>query len=666
VLAPLLSLALAALHPMTVDDLLAVPRVGEPELSPDGQLVAFTVARPNASGDALEAALYLVSTRGGEPRRLAGAAGERVGTPRFSPEGRRLAFVSTRAGSSQAFVLPVKGGEPRQVTRLAGGVGELLWSGDGAALLVTSDVDPACGADPACNEASAKAAERRPHLATRLLFRHWTSWRERTRSHLLRVPVEPGPAGAPAATVDLTPGDRDVPPFQRGDGGDLAVSPDGRTIYFVAVEDRVEATSTNADVYALPATGGEARRLTAGAGWEGSPRPSPDGKLLAFRSQPRAGYESDRFHLMVMPVAGGPAHDLTATSELSVRELSWANGGKALRFTADLAGRVELFQADLVTGRVEQLTRGRNLSALTASRSGLVFAALADSLVRPPEVVLLEGGEPRRLTRFGDPALAQVQPVSYRPLEARSKDGALTHGWIVQPPGARPGEARPAVVLVHGGPQGAWHDGWSFRWNPMLWASQGWTVILPNPRGSTGWGQAYVDAVNHDWGGKPFEDIMAVTDAAVVAGEADPARTCAAGASYGGYMINWLNGHTDRFRCLITHAGDFDLESAYYDTEELWFPEWELGLPWEHQAEYDRWSPHRFVTSWKTPTLVTHGELDYRVNVAQGYSTFTALQRRGVESKLLVFPDEGHWILKPRNARVFHEVVFGWVREHLH
>ncbi|BDG09276.1 S9 family peptidase [Anaeromyxobacter paludicola] len=660
-LAPLLSLALAAQpHAMTVDDLLAVPRVAEPELSPDGLEVAFTVALPAPAGDRLDSALYVVPAKGGEPRKLTSGAGERVTSPRFSPDGKRLAFVSTRGGASQAWVVPAQGGEPRQVTSLPTEVNELLWAGDGA-LLVTSDVDPACGADMACNERAAKQAEHRPHLATRLLFRHWTSWRERTRTHVLRVSPEGG-----AAPVDLTPGDRDVPPFQRGEAGDLAVSPDGRTLYFTAVADRVEATSTNGDLYAVPVKGGEARQLTAGAGWDGSPRPSPDGKLLAFRSQPRAGYESDRFHLLVMPAAGGAPRDLTARSELSVQELAWANGGKALRFTADVAGRVELFEVDLAAGEPRQLTRGANLTALRGARAGLAFAGLADSLVRPPEVVMLEGGRPRPLTRFGEAALADVQRVTYRALDARSKDGALTHGWIVQPPGAKPGESRPAVVLVHGGPQGAWHDGWSYRWNPMLWASQGWTVILPNPRGSTGWGQAYVDAVNHDWGGRPFEDILALTDAAVVAGEADPARTCAAGASYGGYMINWINGHTDRFRCLVTHAGDFDLESAYYDTEELWFPEWEMGLPWEHRAEYDRWSPHRFVTAWKTPTLVTHGELDYRVNVAQGYSTFTALQRRGIDSKLLLFPDEGHWILKPRNARTFHEVVFGWVREHLH
>jgi dipeptidyl aminopeptidase/acylaminoacyl peptidase len=280
-------------------------------------------------------------------------------------------------------------------------------------------------------------------------------------------------------------------------------------------------------------------------------------------------------------------------------------------------------------------------------------------------VALVQGGKVKVLTHLGDEVMARVVLPAFRPLQAKGKDGAAVHGWLMTPPGHRAGERHPGVVLVHGGPQGAWRDDWSFRWNPLLYAARGWTVVMPNPRGSTGWGQAYQDAVRANWGGTPFDDVMALADAALAGGEADGARLCAAGASYGGYMVNWMNGHTDRFRCLVAHAGDFDLEAAYYDTEELWFPEWELGRPWEDRSQYERWSPHRFVERWKTPTLVTHGELDYRVNVAQGYSTYTALQRLGVESKLLVFPDEGHWILRPKNARVFHDVVLAWIGDHL-
>jgi dipeptidyl aminopeptidase/acylaminoacyl peptidase len=297
-------------------------------------------------------------------------------------------------------------------------------------------------------------------------------------------------------------------------------------------------------------------------------------------------------------------------------------------------------------------------------------SASTATLMAPSEVALLtdegkQGRRLRRLTRLGAPVLDALALVTLRPLTATGADGVTIHGWLVLPPGHLPGQRHPAVVMIHGGPQGAWNDAWSYRWNPRLWASRGYTVVLPNPRGSTGFGQGYTDAVRDDWGGTPYQDIMALTDAAIASGEADGGRMCAAGASYGGYMVNWINGQSRRFRCLVTHAGSFDLAGHYYDTEELWFPEWELGRPWERPEAFDRWSPSRFVARWATPTLVTHGQLDYRVSVTQGISTFTALQRRGIESRLVVFPDENHWVLKPRNARRFHEEVFGWIDRHL-
>jgi dipeptidyl aminopeptidase/acylaminoacyl peptidase len=431
------------------------------------------------------------------------------------------------------------------------------------------------------------------------------------------------------------------------------------------VADPVEAISTNADVYAIPLAGGaKPRRVTDGPGWDGTPRPSPDGKLLAWRSQARAGAESDKFRLLVAPAAGGAPRDLTAQADLSVREVYWASPDR-LVFTAEEGGLSNVYEVSAKGGEVRRLATAANLADLSPSRDGRVAAGLVDGLTRPPEVAVLEGGKVRVLTRFGEETTSKVAFGTVKPLEAKGKDGAPIHGLVVLPPGHAAGERHGAVVLVHGGPQGAWHDAWSFRWNPMLYAAQGYTVVLPNPRGSSGWGQAYEDAVRRNWGGTPFDDIMALTDAAVASGAADPERMCAAGASYGGYMVHWMNGHTRRFRCLVAHAGDFDLEASYYDTEELWFPEWELGRPWEDRSEYERWSPHLFVKEWRTPTLITHGELDYRVTVTQALSAFTALQRLGVESKLLVFPDEGHWVLKPKNSKVFHDVVLGWLADHL-
>lgn len=645
-------------HPFSIDDLLAIPRVGAPAISPDGKLVAFTVARASADEASLESALWVVPAAGGPPRRLTSAPGEQVSAPRFSPDGRRLAFVAARGGAAQAWVLALDGGEAAQVTRLAAGVESLLWSADGQALLVTTDVDPACRAGQACEDAREEAAPGGPRLATRLLFRHWNTWRGRLRSHVLRVPLAGG------APEDLTPGDRDVPPYQRGEAGDLALSADGRALLFAMVADPVEAISTNADLYAAALDGGPARRLTDGPGWDGSPRPSPSGERLAWRSQARPGYESDRFRLLVGGPRGEAPRDLTARLDLSVNELCWTSGDRLL-FTADEGGLANLYQADARSGEVRRLLAGANLHALTASRDGRTAAALVDGFARPPEVAVVRDGKVKVLTAFGDEVMAKVLLPAFRPLEAKGKDGAAVHGWLMTPAGHRAGERHPGVVLVHGGPQGAWKDAWSFRWNPLLYAARGWTVLMPNPRGSSGFGQAYQDAVRRNWGGTPFDDLMALTDAALAGGEVDGARLCAAGASYGGYMVNWMNGHTDRFRCLVAHAGTFDLEASYYDTEELWFPEWELGRPWEDPAPYERWSPHRFVKAWRTPTLVTHGELDYRVTVTQALSTYTALQRLGVESRLLLFPDEGHWILRPKNARVFHAVVLSWIADHL-
>ena len=658
----LLALALlgaAGPRPFTVDDLLAMPRVAEPDLSPDGASVAFTVAelKPDRSGYA--SAVWVVPAAGGAPRRLTSAK-ETVSSPRFSPDGRRIAFLSDRSGKQQVHLLDLAGGEAVQVTSFPTEASGFAWLPDGQGLLVLSDVDPACGADMACNEKRDGEAEGRPHLATRLLYRHWNEWRDRKRTHVLRASLAGGPP------VDLTPGDRDAPPFDRGGPGDLAVTPDGKELLFVAIADPVEATSTNGDVYATPlAGGGAARPLLHGPGWDGTPRFSPDGRRLAWLSQAHAGYESDKRRLLAGGPDGSAPRDLTAGLDLSVRDFAWAGPGRLL-FTAEQDGGTTLFEAAAGGGAPRRLWAGANLHHLTVSRDGRHAAALLDSFTHPPEVVAVEGGSVRPLTHFTDAALSRLELGKARRAVARGKDGAAVPGFIVTPPGHRPGERHPAVVLVHGGPEGAWVDDWHYRWNTMLWASQGWTLIIPNFRGSSGYGMAWQEAIREDWGDGPFGDIMAFTDLAVASGEVDPARMCAAGASYGGYMVNWINGHTDRFRCLVAHAGDFDLEAAYFDTEELWFPEWEMGgTPFDREEQYRKWSPSRFAGRWKTPELVTHGERDYRVAVTHGLAAFTALQRRGVESRLLVFPDEGHHVLKPGNARAFHDEVFRWIRAHI-
>jgi dipeptidyl aminopeptidase/acylaminoacyl peptidase len=658
-----LLLALAA-SPFSTEDLLALPRVSSPAIAPDGRTVLFTVARSNRVGDGMTSTLFSVATAGGQPRKLLPEGMSAYG-PRFSPDGKRIAFVGGADGEAQAWIV-TPGGKARKVTSIAAGIDSLAWTPDGRSLLVTTDVDPACGADDRCSERAAKTAETRPHVVDRLLFRHWNSWRERIRSHVLRIPLG---AGKP---VDLTPGDRDVPPYGRGGIGDLAVSPDGKTLYFTAVSDPVEAASTNGDLYAVPLAGGESRKLTTNPGWDGSPRPSPDGARLAWRAQLRAGFESDRFRIFVAAADGSGARDLTPDLDLSVDELYWAEDGKALRFVAQQQGRRRLFELELASAKVRVLTGEVSLGDLANSPDGRFAAAIVSSITSPPELALLEpapGGPaqlaPRRLTSFTAQLMARVATSTVRPLEARAKDGTVIPGWIVTPPGHAKGGRNPAVLLLHGGPEDAWLDEWHWRWNALLWAAQGYTLVLPNPRGSTGYGQAYVDAVRNDWNGAPVDDVMAFLDAAIAGGDVDGARVCAAGASYGGYLAHVMNGRTDRFRCLVSHASLFDVELAWYGTDELWFPEWEFGLPWEHPEDYARASPRRSVDRWKTPMLVTHGQLDYRVALGQALGAFTALQRLGIESRLVVFPDEGHWIQKPRNSRVFHDETFGWLRHFL-
>jgi dipeptidyl aminopeptidase/acylaminoacyl peptidase len=658
-----LLLAVNGERPFSIDELLAIPRVTDPQLSPDGRWVAFTIGRQDREQNRSTAGLYLVPVTGGEPKALAQGPNERVGSARFSPDGKRIAFISNRSGASQVHVVDTAGGEPRQVTQLVTDASAVFWSSDGRHLHMLVEVDPACGADAACTKKATEARKGRPHLSDELLYRHWNVYRGGARTHLLRIPVEGG------TPVDLTPGNRDVPPFHRGEPEDLAASPDGTELYFAAVSDPMEAISTNADIYAVPVAGGAPRKLTNGKGWDGTPRPSPDGKMLAWRSQPRAGYESDRLHLMVATRTGTEPRDLTATFDASVDQIFWSPDGKRIRFTADGAGRRGVYEVKVDGGTIRKIYDGANIVTATQSADGRVMVAAVDSMTRPAEIALLEMGEPGRtakiLTQVTRQAMAGLAMGEPRPLRVKAKDGQIIHGWLLTPPGHKRGERHPMVVLIHGGPQSAWRDSFGYRWNPMLYAARGWTVVLPNPRGSTGFGQAYADAVRANWGGTPYQDIMTITDAAVESGEGDAERACAAGASYGGYMVNWINGHTNRFRCLVNHAGILNLESAYFETEELWFPEWEMGLPWEDRPIYERWTPHKHVSKWKTPTLVSHGELDYRVVVTQGIGTFTALQRKGIRSRILLFPDEGHWILKPRNAKAFHDTVLGWISEHI-
>ncbi len=558
------------------------------------------------------------------------------------------------------------GGEARRVTSLSTGADGVAWSPDGSTLLFVSDVYPDCTTDE-CNRQRAEAAEAnkvKAKIATRLLYRHWNFWKEGLRTHVFAVSPEGG------AARDLTPGDWDSPPYASGNQDPYAVSPDGREVCYAKNTDDFEAGSTNSDLFAVPLAGGEARRLTGDSkGWDGNPLYSPDGKTIAYLSQERAGFEADRFRLMLVDRQSGRSRELPTGLDRSVQSFLWSSDGKTIYATIDedMYGPVVAF--DVATGKMRRVLDKVTASDLTLDKDGRALAFSNQSEVMPIEVFTAgtDGSGLKQLTTTNRELLAQRTLVPAEDLVSTHADGTKIHSMVFKPAGFDPSKKYPLLVVIHGGPQSAFEHSFSYRWNPQVFANAGpYVVVMPNPRGSTGFGQKFTDAVTGDWGGKPYEDIMKAVDDAAALPYVDSTRIGAAGASYGGYMINWILGHTDRFKVLVSHDGIFDTKSMAGATEELWFSDWEFkGDPWNNPEMYEKWSPSNHVRNFKTPTLVIHSELDYRVPVGEGIQLFTALQRMKVPSKLLYFPDEGHWVLKPQNSQLWYQTMTDWLRTYL-
>jgi dipeptidyl aminopeptidase/acylaminoacyl peptidase len=647
----------AAAGPLTATEMMRLKRLADPQISPDGKWVAYQAQEIDLPAGKRNTDIWVVPFAGGEPRRLTShpTADTR---PRWSPDGRRIAFVSAREGGSQVFVLDLAGGEPRQATSLATDAGGVLWIDD-KTILVTSDVFPDCGADQACNKKKVDAAGK-PSTARAydsLLYRHWDTWDDDRRTHLLAVPLDGGPVR------DLTPGDSDTPVWSISDE-EYAVSPDGKEVCFARVDDPVEALSTNAELYVVPVAGGAPVKIAGSPGFDGSPRYSPDSSKIAFRAQTRAGYEADRWRLMVYDRQAKTTRNLTEPFDRHVDAVAWSPDSRTLYFTAPEDARAPVFSVPTAGGAVQKVLGGATFGDLQATPDGKSLLATRTALTHPVELYRLgvDGSAPAFLTHVNDATLAGFGLKPGESVTYKGAAGKDVQAWIVKPPDFDPARKYPLLVLIHGGPQGAWGDSWSFRWNAEVFASAGYVVFAPNPRGSIGWGQEFIDDINADWGGRAYEDVMKGTDYAEALPYVAKGRTAAAGASYGGYLVNWILGHTDRFRALVSHDGVYDLRAMYGSTEELWFMEWEFkGPSWEHPDVYEKWSPDNFVRNFKTPTLVVHSELDYRVPIEQGLSLFTALQRLKVPSRLLVFPDENHWVLKPANSVRWYEEVLGWL-----
>lgn len=656
----------AAGRAMTIDDLITAVRVADPQLSPDGTRALFVRTTTDGKSGKRNADIWSVPADGSAaPKELIGG-GSSENTPRYAPDGRRIAFISSRDGAPQIYVADANGGGVRKVTNLAMGVQPpLVFSGDGSHVAFVSDVYPEC-TDEACNKRKSEEAEKSPvkvHRLTRLLYRHWDEWRENIRHHVFVADITNGSA------LDVTPGDFDSPPGQQEDAA-IAFSPDGRVVAFVSSRegpDR-EAWTTNHDVWIVPAAGGDAKKVTTNPASDLQPMFSRDGRTLFVRAQRRPGFESDRWYLDAYDREAGTKHTVFQSPDISVGDYALSPDGLSIWFTASQQGREDLFTVPASGGTPSRVLQGGSIASV---RPGSGFAVFSKStLTAPADLfrVAADGRDVKPLTHENTGWMKDVAFSEPQSLTATTATGQKIQYWLIKPPNFDASKKYPVVLLIHGGPQGAWADAWSTRWNPSLWAAQGWVIAAPNPRGSTGFGQTFVNQISSDWGGRVMTDIDAVVSAVSRMPFTDSQHMGIAGASYGGYAVNWILGHTNRFKAAVTHDGVFNLESMSMATEELWFSEWEFGgRPWDPKAraQFARWSPHLYAHNIKTPTLVITNEQDFRVPVDQGLQMFTVLRRNGVPSEALVFPDEGHWVLKALNSRAWHDAVFGWMRKYL-
>ena len=660
--------------PFTFDAMMKIARIDDPQLSPEGKQVAFTVAAVDLPANAKPTQIYVVPVEGGSPVRLTteGASNTR---PRWSPDSKRIFFVSDRKDGTQVWSMNADGSDQKQVTTVPTSADGVIVSPDGKLILFTSGVFPNCGAvnavpgadyDAACNKTSLDqeaASKMHARVYTSLLYRHWTQYQGKQRQHLLIQAAD-----GSGKIRDLTPGDLNVPPFALQGPEGYVFSPDSTQITYVANTDRDLASSTNSDLFTVPAAGGEAKRITTNPGADEGPLYSPDGKYLSYRTQIRSGYESDQWRLAILDLQAGKMNTLTDSLDRWVESYTWSPDSKRIFMTIDDHGTNPLLMMPAEGGPMRTIAQGRSsISNVQFTSDDKAMIYLDQSGSHPAEIYRASSkdrsGVP--LTHLNDGILNDYQLTPLESISVDGADGAKIESFVVKPPGFNPNKKYPILFQIHGGPEGDWGESWSYRWNAQVFAAAGYVVVLPNPHGSIGYGQAFTDAVNGDWGGRAYDDIMATVDYVSGLPYADRDRLVAAGASYGGYMIDWILGHTDRFKALVSHDGVYDLRSEMGTTEELWFPKWEFqGFSWENPELYEKWSPSVYVKNFKTPTLVVQGDLDYRVPVGQGQQLFTALQEMNVPSKLIQFPDEGHWVLKPQNSQFWYSNVIDWLNQY--
>lgn len=668
--------AVAAPRGLTIEDLASMDRVGSPVLSPDASRVVYTVRTTNMEKNRGVTQLWMIDLKAAKPAPVQLTQHDASSSqPQWSPSGDAVYFVSGRSGSAQVWRLPMAGGgEAVRVTDYPLGVESYRLSPKGDRLALAFEVYRDC-ADLACTRK--RLDDKARNKATGMLFdemfvRHWDTWADGRRNVLYSAPIDAsGKAGAAVSLSGSLDGDVHSKPF--GDNADYQFSPDGQKVVFSArVAGKAESWSTNFDLYEVPVAGGAApRNLTAeNPAWDAKPSFSPDGKTLAYLMMKRPGFEADRFHMVLMDVATGKKRVLAQDWDRSIADYKWRADGKALLANADDVGNHRLFSLDVASGKVTALT-GKGYAGEFDVQKDTVISAQA-SLGGGAQLVKLktEGAEQKgtQLTWANAERLKDVKMADYEQFSFKGANGDTVHGYVMKPWNYEPGKKYPVAFLVHGGPQGSFGNSWSYRWNPQVYAGAGYASVFIDFHGSTGYGQSFTDAISGDWGGKPLEDLQKGLAAAVAKYDfLDGQNACALGASYGGFMMNWIEGNwSDGFKCIVNHDGVFDQRGMAYATEELWFTEWENGgTYYANPNGYEKFNPVNHVTKWKTPMLVVQGDLDFRIPTAQALGTFTALQRQGIESKLLVFPDENHWVLKPANSILWHHTVIGWLDAHL-
>jgi dipeptidyl aminopeptidase/acylaminoacyl peptidase len=660
----------AVARPMTETDLVMMKRLSAVTVSPDGMMVAYQLRETDLEANKGKTDLYMLKlgTTGAQPVMFASRPDKNEHDPSFAPDGKSIFYISNESGSDQIWRYDIASATTTQASNFKTDVSGFKISPDGLKFAIWGDIARDCMEFGCAKDGdTSKPGPGTGREYDQLMTRHWDQWEtpgnySRVFTVVLRADGKLGMLGT-AMDGDLV-GDAPSKPF--GSGDEISWSADSSAVLFALRHaDANEAKSTNLDIYRSALQNPTPVNLSAdNAGMDTTPAASPDGKWLAWTSMARATYEADRLVVKLMDLKSGKITALTDTWDRSVASLAWAADSKSLLVTAQDVLETPLYRVDL-KGKVTRLTeRGSIAEAVPLKNGGVVYAI--NSINGQSDLVHMDAkGKTTQLTNVNADTMAMLDPVNYQKFDFTGANGDQVYGQIVKQQGAA--GKLPVLLLVHGGPQGTFNNSWSYRWNPAVMASQGYAVVSIDFHGSTGYGQKFTDSIHKNWGGWPLEDLQKGMEAVgKIDAQLDNNNACALGGSYGGYMMNWISGNwPDRFKCLVNHAGIFDLRAMAYETEELWFDQWDNGGPWTTRSDAEKWNPVNHVAKWKTPTLVIHGERDYRIPYSQSLAAFTALQQQGVESKLLVFPDENHWVLKPKNSIQWHQTVFDWVGKHL-